>query len=121
MAFKYDENSSIAVRTSLMVGACPKQRRTPSSDLLLRQIFFGTPHRAENLESWERIACSLLFQSPRNYDGQLSLSEIIRTSSQTLRDASLAFSALERVYNVFNIFEDRGLPSVSPVAHTRCY
>ncbi|KAI1396297.1 hypothetical protein F4819DRAFT_143153 [Hypoxylon fuscum] len=85
--------------------------------VVIKQVFFGTPHRALNLGDWEEMVCRMILTGSKRHLGRLT--EVISTSSRALKKASNDFRTLERVYTVVNIFEDGGHdPVVSPFSAT---
>ncbi|KAF1993816.1 hypothetical protein P154DRAFT_57030 [Amniculicola lignicola CBS 123094] len=86
LAVNSREYSTIAAKTSLM-------------------IFFSTPHRAVDMNSWERMSCRMIFATYQRWQGKAS--DMIDKSSRTLIASSEDFQTIERIYNILNVFEKR--------------
>jgi hypothetical protein len=66
-------------------------------------VFFGTPHRGLDGNSWERVAGSLL--SASGYNKQVGLVGILKQSSQALKAVCHDFQLISRIYKMVSIFE----------------
>ena len=69
------------------------------------QVFFGTPHRAVDLSSWENLILNIALVSLSQVLGK-GLFKTISAFSKTLADLSTDFHSIATAFRLVNIYED---------------
>jgi hypothetical protein len=67
------------------------------------KVFFGTPHRATEAESWESIAMRLMLMTQNGYNYRIS--KVIEQTSRTLMEVNKDFQIAARIYGIICFFE----------------
>ncbi|MCJ1228298.1 Ankyrin repeat domain-containing protein 44 [Toensbergia leucococca] len=70
-----------------------------------RLVFFGTPHRAVDLSSWENLILNIALVSLSQVLGK-GLFKTISAFSKTLADLSTDFHSIATAFRLVNIYED---------------
>ena len=108
ISMQNQEFSSISELASVLVSQTPWPGY--SNPILLTvglinktQVFVGTPHRASQFDSWDRIAAKLIFMGPHAVS--CDISDVAKKAAPVLRETSQQFMNICTLYS-FISFHD---------------